>query len=234
MELTEVQAFLKENAERADVKEYVTGLAGNGNMETARVETYLGTDEGQKLLQPHLDRNFNQGLDSWKKNHLDQEIQGRVDEEVGKRVPAEETPQDKTIRELKESQTRLEQQIQKQNVDRAALEMATGKGLAPEWAEHFVGSSAEETKARFDRLLALLEADRVSTKESILKDNSRQPHAGTSNTGTVKNPWSKEHMNMTEQGRIAQENPDLAKQLMAAAGYNVQEAATWQKRDLRM
>ena len=32
-----------------------------------------------------------------------------------------------------------------------------------------------------------------------------------------KNPWSKEHFNLTEQGRILRENPELAKQLMAAA-----------------
>jgi len=33
----------------------------------------------------------------------------------------------------------------------------------------------------------------------------------------VKNPWSKEHFNLTEQGRILRENPELAKQLMTAA-----------------
>lgn len=32
----------------------------------------------------------------------------------------------------------------------------------------------------------------------------------------VKNPWSKEHFNLTEQGRLLRENPELAKQLMAS------------------
>lgn len=35
--------------------------------------------------------------------------------------------------------------------------------------------------------------------------------------GGIKNPWSKEHFNLTEQGRILRENPDLAKQLQAQA-----------------
>lgn len=35
--------------------------------------------------------------------------------------------------------------------------------------------------------------------------------------GGQKNPWSREHFNLTEQGRILRENPELAKQLMAAA-----------------
>ena len=35
--------------------------------------------------------------------------------------------------------------------------------------------------------------------------------------GGIKNPWSKEHFNLTEQGRILRENPELAKQLQAQA-----------------
>jgi len=36
-------------------------------------------------------------------------------------------------------------------------------------------------------------------------------------TPSIKNPWSKEHFNLTEQGRILRENPELAAQLQAAA-----------------
>lgn len=36
--------------------------------------------------------------------------------------------------------------------------------------------------------------------------------------GGIKNPWSKEHFNLTEQGRLLRENPDLAEQLKAQAG----------------
>jgi hypothetical protein len=35
--------------------------------------------------------------------------------------------------------------------------------------------------------------------------------------GGVKNPWSKEHFNLTEQGKLLQDNPDLAAQYMALA-----------------
>lgn len=36
--------------------------------------------------------------------------------------------------------------------------------------------------------------------------------------GGIKNPWSNEHFNLTEQGRILRENPELAEQLKAQAG----------------
>ena len=37
-------------------------------------------------------------------------------------------------------------------------------------------------------------------------------------SGGIKNPWSKEHFNLTEQARILRENPELAKQLQSIAG----------------
>jgi hypothetical protein len=40
-------------------------------------------------------------------------------------------------------------------------------------------------------------------------------------TPSTKNPWSKEHFNLTEQGRILRENPELAAQLQAAAKNKV-------------
>lgn len=37
-------------------------------------------------------------------------------------------------------------------------------------------------------------------------------------TGGIKNPWSEEHFNLTEQGRLLRENPELAAQLKEQAG----------------
>lgn len=41
------------------------------------------------------------------------------------------------------------------------------------------------------------------------------PDSNKGGGGTTKNPWSKEHFNLTEQGRILREDPELAKQLQA-------------------
>lgn len=45
----------------------------------------------------------------------------------------------------------------------------------------------------------------------------REPNNIGGGTPSTKNPWSKEHFNLTEQGRILRENPELAAQLQAAA-----------------
>lgn len=44
----------------------------------------------------------------------------------------------------------------------------------------------------------------------------KEPYNKDSNPSGQKNPWSKEHFNLTEQGKLLRENPDLAKQLMAS------------------
>lgn len=41
----------------------------------------------------------------------------------------------------------------------------------------------------------------------------RQPHAGATPSNGGKNPWSKENFNLTEQGRLLKDEPELAKQL---------------------
>jgi DNA repair exonuclease SbcCD ATPase subunit len=45
----------------------------------------------------------------------------------------------------------------------------------------------------------------------------RKPNDTQTPPPTTKNPWSKEHFNLTQQAKILKENPELAKQLMELA-----------------
>lgn len=47
--------------------------------------------------------------------------------------------------------------------------------------------------------------------------DGKEPFNAASNPSGIKNPWSKEHFNLTEQGRLFREDPDLAAKLKAAA-----------------
>lgn len=60
-------------------------------------------------------------------------------------------------------------------------------------------------------------------KDHILKasGNSGSGSGGVGGDGGFKNPWSKEHWNMTEQGKIFKESPEKAKQLAAQAGLKI-------------
>lgn len=49
------------------------------------------------------------------------------------------------------------------------------------------------------------------------KDMGRTPNGGSSSGSGSNNPFSKEHFNLTQQMQIMRDNPELAKQLQAAA-----------------
>lgn len=65
-----------------------------------------------------------------------------------------------------------------------------------------------------EQLTALKEQYRDLFKPDL---KGREPNNTGGTPPGVKNPWSKEHFNLTEQGRILRENPELAVQLQASA-----------------
>lgn len=71
----------------------------------------------------------------------------------------------------------------------------------------------------------LQESEDSSFLFDIQSSNKQQlkgfkPGESSDGTPVGKNPWSKEYFNLTEQGRILRENPELARQLQAAAKSN--------------
>lgn len=89
--------------------------------------------------------------------------------------------------------------------------------------EKLVASCEDETD--IDEIIDLLAScinNQVGKKVEAevskrFKDNSYTPKKGDSLNGGI-NPWKKEHWNITDQMALELSNPDLAKQLQAAAG----------------
>ena len=82
----------------------------------------------------------------------------------------------------------------------------------------FVLGPDEETidarVADFAKLLGSLVQSKV---DQMIKANGYIPPKGSEGAGTV-NPFAKDTLNLTEQGRLLRENPELAKQLRTQAG----------------
>lgn len=74
----------------------------------------------------------------------------------------------------------------------------------------------EEIKGLDEQLESIKEnyAELFSTT-STPPVKGKKPNSG-SPTPTTNNPWSKEHFNLTEQGRLLRENPELAAKFMAS------------------
>lgn len=83
----------------------------------------------------------------------------------------------------------------------------------------FVGELGEEIDvSTFVEAWSKTKEGQGYMRESGNRGSNSSNNRGAGGSGG-KNPWAKDSRNLTEQGRIMKENPALAKQLKAAAGY---------------
>lgn len=111
--------------------------------------------------------------------------------------------------ELKAAQNRYE-------LGREATKILSESGITAtdEILEFVVREDAEKTGEAVKAFSELV--DKISDEKMKEKLKGKSPKIQTQ-VNSFKNPWSKEHRNLTEQARILKENPELAKQLQAQA-----------------
>lgn len=165
-----MKQFLEENKENEEVKAYL----GELKQPTAEdVEGFLDTREGQKLLQPRLDRNFSKGLETWKEKNLDE----LIEEEVKKRNP-EETPEQKRIRELEEKIQKAEKESQRERLMNKAVSHASEKGLPTDIVSFFIGEDEDSTMTNLATLEEKYQAAVEKAVNQKFKENGTDFNLG--------------------------------------------------------
>ncbi|MBV4427149.1 DUF4355 domain-containing protein [Clostridium tyrobutyricum] len=162
----------------------------------------------KSFLDSEKDKHLQKGIDTFKTNNL----QKLVDEEYKKQHP-ETDPKDTEMAELKRKIEQMEKEKLKEKLTNQALKFATEKKLPVELIDFIVGSDEATTTANLEKLANIFSAHDSTLKAEILKDNTYIPPKG--GNPSTSNPWGKEHFNLTEQGRILRENPELAKKYIA-------------------
>lgn len=207
MNLEELKIFLEENKDNTEVQNFLKEKYST----KINIKEYLETPEGKREMQPILDSYFTKGLQTWQEKTMP----SLIEEEIKKRFP-DETEEQKRLRILEEELAKERQARLKSDLINKATQIATQKGMPVELVGYFVGQDEEET---INNLTALEEIWTRSIEEAVkekFKENGR--HVPPSKRGEdTKNPWSKQHFNLTEQGRILREDPELAKKLKAQA-----------------
>ncbi|MFC5468419.1 DUF4355 domain-containing protein [Cohnella suwonensis] len=110
-----------------------------------------------------------------------------------------------------------EAEISRRELRATALETLAEKGLPKQLADILDYSDAEKANASIASVETAFRAAVEAGVNERLKGNPPGGGGGGKGGGQI-NPWKKETFNLTEQGRIIRENPELAKQLKAAAG----------------
>ena len=130
---------------------------------------------------------------------------------------------EKTIKELQEANKDTKEQYEAKIKDMtitAAIQSKLTDAKYPDllltkFDQSKLSIAEDGTVLGIDEQLAVLKEQYKDLFKPDLR--GREPNnIGGAPPGT-KNPWSKEHFNLTEQGRILRENPELAAQLQAAA-----------------
>lgn len=215
MTIEEIKKYFEDNKDSEDVKQFLADLAKAPELTLGVVQQFLTDNEdGKKFLQSHVDAAVTKGIGTWKENNL----KNLVDDAVKKANP-EETDEQKRIRTLEDKFNTTESELVREKLKNKTVAELSEKGLPTELADFFIGRDEERTTANLKTFETVFEAAVKKEVEKKFKKGGDDFNKGDNDKNkNVKNPWKTEHFNLTEQGRISKEDPELAKKLKAAAG----------------
>ena len=129
------------------------------------------------------------------------------------------TEEEKAEFERQKLQKELEEKeraLLERELNLLAVDLLTEAKMPLEFKEFVVGVDEEATKAKVATLKKLWTDALEKAVQERFKEKGRNPHE-PSDANSVKNPWSKEYFNLTEQARLLRENPELAATLRQMA-----------------
>ncbi|OEI75453.1 hypothetical protein BG616_15135 [Bacillus subtilis] len=169
--LDEVKKFLEENKENEEVKAFVGELSA---VSADKVEGFLETDEGKRLIQPRLDSHFTKGLETWKANNLDALVDAKV-----KELYPEETEEQKRIRKLEKELEDQKTAAQREKLLNKAVSYASEKQLPAAVVEFFIGEDEESTMKNLGAFEEKYNAALQKAIESKFQENGRDVQSGS-------------------------------------------------------
>ncbi|MGV6972727.1 DUF4355 domain-containing protein [Bacillus halotolerans] len=172
--LDEVKKFLEENKENEEVKSYLNELSA---VSADKVNGFLDTEEGKRLIQPRLDSYFTKGLETWKANNLDALVDAKV-----KELYPEETEEQKRIRKLEKELEDQKTAAQREKLLNKAVSYASEKQLPADVVEFFIGEDEESTMKNLGAFEEKYNAALQKAIESKFQENGRDVQSGSNET----------------------------------------------------
>ncbi|MDQ4709408.1 DUF4355 domain-containing protein [Bacillus subtilis] len=169
--LEAVKKFLEENKENEEVKAFVGELSA---VSADKVEGFLETDEGKRLIQPRLDSHFTKGLETWKANNLEALVDAKV-----KELYPEETEEQKRIRKLEKELEDQRTAAQREKLLNKAVSYASEKQLPADVVEFFIGEDEESTMKNLGAFEEKYNAALQKAIESKFQENGRDVQSGS-------------------------------------------------------
>lgn len=168
-----------------------------------------------KTYQSEFDKRINKALETAK---------GKWDTDAQQKIADARTEAEKLSRLTADEKARYEREKQDADFNKrladltgrelkaTAKETLAEKGLPLDLADVLNYADADTCSKS---IAAVEKAFRASVEKAVNEKLRGTPPKSGAGNNSAGNPWSKEHFNLTEQGKILKENPELAKQLMS-------------------
>lgn len=186
--------------------------------EVQNEEVKMTKEEYQQALNSEADKRVSQALKTsqakWETEFKEKLVAERVEAE--KLAKLSESEKQKVIferqqKELEESK----QSFQNERLKFEAVKIMTDKQVPISFIDILVSKDAETTMANIDNFKTNFDLAVQKAVEERFKGGGREVNNSTSTTHSGVNPWKSETFNLTLQGKMLKENPELAKSLMA-------------------
>jgi len=176
----------------------------------------LTEEELQKKIESESDKKLDKALktarEKWEKEFNEKLEKEKKEAERLAKLSEKERKEEELNKREEELNKRLAE-IEKKELKTDAIAILNEKSLPAEFADLLLSENAEGTLENINKFeKSFNDAVAKKVKETL----AGTPPKIKPNNSEV-NPWSKEHYNLTEQGRLLKEDPEKAKLLMKQA-----------------
>lgn len=147
------------------------------------------------------------------------ELQDQLEELKKQKMSAEEKAEYERQQKERELQEK-ERELLQREVKLHTVDKLRELELPLEFRDILAGPTIDETNQRIEVFQKQWQDALKKAVDERFKQSGHDPGAGRGDN-TTKNPWSKEHWNMTEQGKIYAADPQKARQMAAAHGITL-------------
>lgn len=210
MTFEEFKKFYEENKGTTEVLEFVNGF---NSVDLSKVKDLTRNDKELKSwLDSEKDKHYNVAFETWKANNL----QKLIDEKVRQLYP-EKSESEIEIEKLKLELENIKREKTREVITNKAIKELTNKNLPLELVDFFIAENEENTVENIKKIEQVFN----NYKSTIIKDFDKSSHkpAVSGDIGVI-NPWAKETFNLTKQGELLRNQPDLARQLIKQSNNN--------------
>ena len=186
--------------------------------EVQNEDVKMTKEEYEKALNSEADKRVSQALKTsqakWETEFKEKLEIEKVEAE--KLAKLSESDKQKVIFERQQNELEeSKKSFQNERLKFEAVKIMTDKQVPISFIDILVSKDAETTYANIDNFKSNFDAAVQKAVEERFKGGGREVNNSTNTKQSGVNPWKAETFNLTLQGKMLKENPELAKSLMA-------------------